>query len=217
VVFSWEIIWKSDSTKNTQTAEFQTSNNGGSTWSAVGSDITTTSTADVRTRTTFTPTDGNLYRVVVKTASTKNTVFFRVARIIVTQTASPTKHELQYLMDGNLLSITDAAATPTKWDSTEWSGVSNTYKFAADADSSASTDVASIYDASNTIVSGSTATVSAANSQGLSSSFSMPSNQNIHCVQTSGGGSIDAGRLIVIVTPAAAVSTPHQLLTLGVG
>jgi hypothetical protein len=138
--FSWEIVWKTSS--RSATAELQTSSDGSS-WSAVGSDVTTTSTKATRTRKTFTPTDGNYYRIVVHSSSDSDSVTAFAYRIIVDQTNSPTKLEANYVIANSATSSSNNAAT--QWVQTDWSGTTNTYEHRNVTENVSTTDVIQLY------------------------------------------------------------------------
>ena len=141
--FSWEIVWKTSSSSATATAQLQTSSDGSS-WSAVGSDVTTTSTTATRTRTTFTPTDGNFYRIVVRSSSDADSVTAFAYRIIVDQTDSPTKLEANYVI-ANRWSTSSSNNAATKWVQADWSGTTNIYEHRNVTENASTTDVIQLY------------------------------------------------------------------------
>src|SRR6185503_6339406 len=104
----FEVVWACVSTKVTATAELQVADGTGdgfAGFAAVGSDLTLTSTTITRTRSAaVTLTAGRNYRVVYKTSNSKTAVTLYNARMVIDQTASPTKIEAQYLLNGCIFS-----------------------------------------------------------------------------------------------------------------
>jgi chitodextrinase len=142
--FSWEIVWKTSSISAPATAQLQTSFDGIS-WGAVGSDVTTASTSATRTRTTFTPIDGNFYRIVVHSSSGSDSVTAFAYRIIVDQTDSPTKLEANYVVANSRWATTTKNDAATKWVHADWSGTTNIYEHRNVTEDAGTADVIGLY------------------------------------------------------------------------
>lgn len=109
----------------------------------------------------------------------------------------PTKVETQYMLSNTAGSVTGLQGFPTKWDSTEWSGVINSYKHAIDSTNATSSAKLQDIDNANTDVTGSTAT---GNNQVFSSALTMPtSGHQIDTNITAGATTVTADRIIVSV------------------
>jgi len=96
----------------------------------------------------------------------------------------------------------------TKWDSSEWSGVTNTYKHAADAANN-STSVIELDTAGGTQVTGSV--VTSPDNEGISSALTMPSNGNLDLKVTTNNGDVYSSKILV----AMVVNTIAQIGGIG--
>lgn len=131
-----------------------------------------------------------------------------------------TKLEPQYLLANTLLAAGTGFQTfLTQWDSTEWSGVTNTYTGQAEA-ANGSTSVITIQEADG----GSTlGTISSPDNAGTAV-LTMPSDQNLDVKATTNNGDIYATRILVAVSidaeapPATSTvtDTPSNLVSGGV-
>jgi hypothetical protein len=198
---TWEVVLNSQSTKITATAELQVADGTGDgfvNWSAVGSDITSAAGVAERKRSSaITLTAGRNYRVVFSTSNSKSNILFYNARIIITQTNSPTKFEAQYFMvPGGFAGGTSLQSCLTSWDSTEWSSVANTYQAAFDG-INGSTSVAELDTAGGVQIVGSS--VSSPDNQGISGSLTMPVTGNLDCKMTTANDALNAARILVLV------------------
>lgn len=116
-------------------------------------------------------------------------------------TESITKLEEQYLLLNTGDAGTGLQNYPTLWDSSEWSGVTNTYKHAIDSDNASNSAKLQDIDNSNTDVTGSTAT---GNNQQLSSAMTMPTTgHQLNVNVTNSTGIIGASRIISYVSVVA--------------
>jgi hypothetical protein len=130
--FYAEITWQYTGTGN-GTVKLQTSSNLTTpSWSDVVTIVSAGTAASATTvrSTSFTPVDGNIYRIVTNNSSSMGSLSIYNAKIIVQQTDATeiTKFEEQYLLANTALAAGTALQTfLTKWDSAEWDGVTNTY------------------------------------------------------------------------------------------
>lgn len=111
------------------------------------------------------------------------------------------KLEKQYLLANTLLAAGTALQTfLTKWDSTEWYQVANTYKHVVDA-ANGSTSVVELDTAAGTQIAGSP--VSSPDNQGTSTITLMPANGNLDMKATTNNSDVYASRLlaVVVITP----------------
>ena len=201
----------SDSTKVTMTATLQVDNGAFASWTNVtGSAITTTATTSTRVRSgAITLTAGRNYRVVLKSGSSKNTMSIRNAKIIIDQTNSPTRMELQYLLLCAKSTSTGLQSCQTLFDSTEWNNVLNTYYHAQDA--IGSTANARLKDTSNGNAILTNSSITGAN-QVISSPISdMPTAaDNLDTDIVTVGTEIDASHILVQVAPLWSVPFVNQ-------
>lgn len=121
-------------------------------------------------------------------------------------TTALTLFEPQYL----LLNTTDAGtglqSYQTLWDSTEWSGVTNSYKYSHDATNAADASKLVDIDNGNADVTG--ATVTGANQQ-ISSAFTMPTTgHQVDTNVTVSTGVVGAVRILTLVSVTPPVTTP---------
>jgi hypothetical protein len=127
-----------------------------------------------------------------------------VFQVYSVSTVTVSMLEPQYLLANGLIDAGTALQTfLTKWDSTEWSGVTNTYKHAVDA-ANGSTSVVELDTAGGTQVTGSS--VSSPDNQGISGSLTMPADGNLTMKATTNNGDVYASRILVLVTPAVAAA-----------
>jgi hypothetical protein len=114
-----------------------------------------------------------------------------------------TKLEPQYLLANTLFAAGTALQTfLTKWDSTEWSGVTNTYTGQAEA-ANGSTSVILITDAAGSTT---VATISSPDNAGTGAA-TMPADGNLDTKATTNAGDVAAARILV----ATVVSTNSTL------
>lgn len=200
----WEAVVNSRSTKITVTAELQVSDGTGDNFAgfaAVGSDLTDATGVAARKRSTsFTLTAGRAYRIVFKSSSSKSTVDFFCGKIIIDQSASPTKIEAQYFLSNGIQSGTALQTALTSWASGEWSSVTNTYEFCLDA-ANGSTSVGELDTVGGTQVTGSV--VTSPDNQGSSSSMTMPSDGNLEFKITTNNSDVYGARILVAVVITA--------------
>ncbi len=144
----------------------------------------------------FVPTTGRHYRLAFREGYTGATHAIYNAKIVIDQT-SPTLLEPQYLMANTKLATgTGLQNYLVSWDSSEWSGVSNTYIHQVDAAASSASAVG-IYTTANALVVGST--VTSPNNVGVSSAMTMPANGNLDVKATTNNNDIYANRILVDV------------------
>lgn len=120
--------------------------------------------------------------------------------------------EAQYLLSNTLLAAGTALQLfLTKWDSTEWSGVTNTYTGQAEAaNGSTSVIVLQEADAGSTL-----ATISSPDNAGTAAA-TMPTSQNLDVKASTNNGDVYASRILVAVTntsPTVALNTPNDSAT----
>lgn len=173
-----------------------TSDGGGANYISAGTDGSSPSHA------------GNAYTDLVS-APTAISVL-DVPFLLFSTSGAPTKLEPQYL----LLNQADSGSTglqsyQTLWDSTEWSGVTTSFKYAQDATNASDSSKLQDIDNANADVAGATAT--GANQQ-ISAAFTMPTTgHQIDVNVTNTTGVVGAGRVLVLVTPAAVAATSTTL------
>lgn len=109
-----------------------------------------------------------------------------------------TKLEPQYLLSNTSVSSgTGLKGLMTKWDSTEWDGVTNVYKFAADSSNDATTDASLAQADGGGTVTGSS--VTDIDNQDISSAMTMPSSENLDLNRDS-AGVLNSTRILVATT-----------------
>src|SRR3990172_7454710 len=122
--------------------------------------------------------------------------------------AGVTLLEPQYLLANTLFAAGTALQIfPTKWDSTEWSGINNVYTFQAEAADGSTSDV-TLEEADG---GGTAATVTNIDNAGQATA-TMPADQNMDTKATTNAGDVAAARILVAVsvsTISASVS-PSQ-------
>jgi hypothetical protein len=120
-----------------------------------------------------------------------------------------TKLEPQYLLANTLFTAGTSLQTAlTKWDSTEWDGLTNTYYFQADAANGSTSDVTlEQADGGGTVTSSTLTNID--NSQ-ISSALTMPGNENLDTKATTNAGDVAAARILVaaVVSSGPAANTP---------
>jgi len=138
-------------------------------------------------------TDGDVYAVVQSgDIYYKQTEFFKL--------------ETQYLLaNTKLASGTGYQSFLTKWDTTEWSGVDNTYLYAVDAADN-STSVVILNSAGST--GSAVGTVTSPDNHATSTSVTMPSSGNLDVKATTNNNDIYGSRILVQVAPAAPATAP---------
>lgn len=196
--FYAEVTYMATSTKAPVSVRLEDDNGSFGSW-AINTTIVNggTATSPTRVRVSFTPTDGDNYRITIFTTSTKSAITVYNAKIIVDQTSSPTLLETQYM----LLNTSDSGSTGlqnyfTLWESSEWSRINNTYKYAHDATNSSDSSKLVDIDNSNTDITN--ATVTGTNQQIASNAFTMPTtNHRIDVNVTNTTGAVGASRIIV--------------------
>jgi hypothetical protein len=201
--FYGEVSYLVSSTTGSKTIVIQeaTSAEPSATWSTVATMLSagTGNTVAERLRSTaFTPVNGRFYRLAWTNSSTMTTVSIFNAKIIVDQTGSDiTLTEDHYLLANTTLAAGTALQSfLTKWDSAEWSGVTNSYYHQVDAGDN-NTSVVEL----DGITSGSAVTNSPVSSpdnyKQSTSALTMPSSQNIDVKATTNSGSVFGSRIIV--------------------
>lgn len=126
-----------------------------------------------------------------------------------------TKVEDQYLTANTALAAGTALQNfLTKFDTTEWSGVDNTYTHQVEA-SDGNTSVVEI-DGITSAAQVTGSQVSSPDNIGLSSSMTMPASQNLDVKATTNSGSIYASRIIVasVKTVVVVQSIPNKIYSL---
>ena len=126
-------------------------------------------------------------------------------------TGAITKLEPEYLLANTLFAAGTALQVfTTKWDSTEWSGVTNTYYFQADAANGSTSDV-ELWEADGG-GSGLGVLTNIDNSQ-ISSSVTMPTSQNMDTKATTNAGDVASAKILVatVVNSAPAPSVFDSL------
>ena len=115
--------------------------------------------------------------------------------------------EPQYLLANTLFAAGTGLQTfLTKWDSTEWSGVTNTYYFQAEAANGSTSDV-ELWEADGG-GSGLGVLTNIDNAQ-ISSAVTLPTSQNMDTKATTNAGDVAAARILVTVVVDAAADTPQ--------
>jgi len=120
-----------------------------------------------------------------------------------------TKLEPQYLLANTLFAAGTGLQTHlTKWDSSEWSGVTNTYYFQAEAADGSTSDV-ELWEADG----GGSAigTVTNIDNSQISSAMTMPSDQNLDVKATTNAGDVSSTRILVLITISAGTSLSQSL------
>ena len=113
--------------------------------------------------------------------------------------AGVTLLEPQYLLANTLFAAGTALQIfPTKWDSTEWSGVTNTYTFQAEAADGSTSDV-TLEEADG---GGTAATVTNVDNAGQATA-TMPADQNMDTKATTNAGDVAAARILVAMEVSA--------------
>jgi hypothetical protein len=121
-----------------------------------------------------------------------------------------TKLEPQYLLANTLFTAgTSLQLFQTTWDSTEWSGVTNTYYFQAEAANDSTSDVTLEQADGGGTVTNSTLT-NIDNAQ-ISAAMTMPASENLDVKATTNAGDIAAARILVatVVGVEEPVATTH--------
>jgi len=121
--------------------------------------------------------------------------------------ATLTKIEPQYLLQNTVAAATGLQSYPTFWSSSEWSGVSNTYKHVIDSTNSLSAAKLQDIDNANTDVTNSAVT---GTNQIFSSNLTMPtSGHQIDENITANATTVTADRIIAFVTVSTTNSAPN--------
>lgn len=108
--FYFEAVLNSQSTKVTASAQLQQDNGSFASWTAVGTDISTSAGVVTRVRSVaFTPVDGRHYRIVYYTSNSKSAIIAWNAKIIVDQVTTTTQQDNQILDSGNTALIQGAS------------------------------------------------------------------------------------------------------------
>ena len=148
----------------------------------------------------FALTNGKHYRLVASTTNSSATYNIYNAKIVVDQaTTYPTvfyKLEPQYLLGNTPLSSgTGLQKFLTDWDSTEWTGMSNTYLHAVDAINN-STSIVTLdqADGGGPVTD---STVTNPNYHATSTAMSMPGDENLDVTITTDNGGIYGSRILV--------------------
>lgn len=217
----FEATIKTSATTATTTATLQVADGTGDgfiNWANVTNAVVTTSSttsARVRGGTPFTLVSGRNYRVVYKSSATTATATMYNAKVIIQQSSSPTKLETQYLMGNSLfLNTTSLQTSFTTWDTTEWSGTTNTYLHQVEAADN-STNVVKLQNiVGPTDVTGST--VSSPDNAGTST-MTMPATCTLDVIATTNNNNITANRILVQVVVNATTTVLPLRPLLGVG
>lgn len=205
----FEATFKGSSSKTACSVALQHDDGSfGATW-VTDQTITTTNTTATRVRgaTPVTLTAGRNYRIVGAAAESKTGMVIYNAKIVIQQNTAPiTLLEPQYLLANTAFAAGTALQNfLTKWDSAEWSGVTNTYYHAVD--SGAASSVIELDTAAGTQLTNSTVTTVAGSVQGISSAVTMPADGNLDTKATTNNGSIFANRILVAVVIGAAITS----------
>jgi hypothetical protein len=121
-----------------------------------------------------------------------------------------TKLEPQYLLANTLFTAgTSLQTSLTKWDSTEWSGVTNTYYFQAEAANGSTSDVTLEQADGGGTVTNSTLT-NIDNAQ-ISSALTMPASENLDTKATTNAGDVAAARILVVTVVDQGTVTPQTI------
>lgn len=166
----------------------------------VNQGVSTSTSARVRSA-SFTPTDGRHYRLVASTTFTGSKYDIYNAKIVVTQTSASSfsKLEPQYILaNASTTAGTSLQNFLTTWDSTEWSGVTNTYLHAVSAKKQ-STSVVELDTAANAQLTNSS--ISSPNIYATSSSnVTMPASTNLDMKATTNNNDIYSSSILVAVS-----------------
>ena len=120
------------------------------------------------------------------------------------ETSNPSELESQYLLANTVGASTGLQGYPTKWDSSEWFGVTNTYENVIDSTNASSSAKLQDIDNANTDVTSSTAT---GNNQVFSSAMTMPaSGHQIDANITASATTVTSDRIDAFVTITGAIS-----------
>lgn len=206
--FSVEVVWQT-SAKNTTTITLCRTSDNAANVTIVSAG--TNSLASARTRVTFTPVNGETYKLRALSSSSKSTYTVFCGKIIVDQSATPTKLEPQALLLNTADAGTGAQSMLTTYTAAEW-GVgtgSNTITHLVDSDNASNS--AKIV----TAAAADTGTSSAATGsvQPESASFSLIDATNYDTNVTNSTGTVAGSRLkFVYVFVAAAVVLPDLIM-----
>jgi hypothetical protein len=125
-----------------------------------------------------------------------------------------TKLEPQYLLANTLFAAGTALQTfLTKWDSTEWTSVTNTYYFQAEAANNSTSDVTLNQADGGGAVTNSTLT-NIDNAQ-ISAAMTMPGDENLDVTATTNAGDVAAARILVttVVSTTSGPATVDAVTT----
>lgn len=163
--FSVEVVWQTSAANTTTIRLCRTSDNATNV-TIVSAQTNTTFT---RTRVTFTPVDGETYKIRSLGSTTKSNYTIACGKIIVAQTATPTKLEPQFLLlNTNDTNATGVQNNMTTWNSSEWDAGTGTitYKHLMDSDNASNSakirDTTASSDIANSTVTGTGQQVSSA-------------------------------------------------------
>lgn len=132
--------------------------------------------------------------------------------ITYSQDVAITKFEEHYLLANTALAAGTALQNfLSKWDSADWSGVTNTYIHQAEA-SDGNTSVVEVDTAAGVQVTGSV--VTSPDNLGQSSSMTMPANGNLDVKATTNSGSIFGSRIIVKSVKSVVASIPNKIYSI---
>lgn len=207
-----EVVWSGDTSGMGYTVTIRLQEDDGSfgSWADKVTIVNAgTGTAVTRTRVSFTPTTGRNYRIAALVSSNMATgVTITNARIVVQQSASPTKAEKYYSISEVNQTVTGSRDADFLFDPAEWSGVTNTYyhEFSASASSTAKLQ----YDilGTPTDITGSSATGS---NRVRSSALTMPgASTECDANITANGGNVAGHKMVVVMSINA---TPADILT----
>jgi hypothetical protein len=142
-------------------------------------------------------------------------VFRGEVRVTTPDGTTPiTKLEPQYLLANTLFAAGTGLQTfLTNWDSTEWSGVTNTYTFQAEAADNSTSDIELwAADGSGSAL----ATVTNADNAGQATA-TLGTSKNLDVKATTNAGDVAAARILVATVVSSAATVTHLLSSTGVG
>lgn len=131
-------------------------------------------------------------------------------RVTYYSSGNPTLVEPQYLLANTLFAAGTGLQTfLTQWDSTEWTGVTNTYYFQAEAADNSTSDVTlEEADGGGTVTN---STVTNVDNAQISSAMTMPTNQNLDTKATTNAGDVAAARILVAVVITVTPPIPNKI------
>lgn len=199
--FSVEVVWQT-SAKNTCTITLCRTSDNAANVTVVNAGSSSTSTT--RTRVSFTPVDGETYKLRSLGSTSKSTYDILSGKIVVDQTNTPTKLEPQFLLLNTGDAGTGAQNMLTTYNSSEWNAGSGTITITHLMDSDNASNSAKIV----TLAGADTGSSSAATGTGqqASSAFTLIDATTYDTNVTNSTGVVAASRLKLVYAFVAEVA-----------